>query len=105
MAGYRVRSVRLLEPGALGGVERELLGGDGVVEVLELGGADDRRRHAGLVQEPGEGHLRCRHAACGGDLGNAVDDGEVELVRIEAASPGRMANHYRYLLAHESAVG
>src|SRR3954447_5843313 len=104
MAGYRVRSVRLLEPGDLGGVKRELLGGDGVVEVLELGGADDRRRHPGLVQEPGEGHLRCRHAACGGDFGNAVDDGEVELRRIEAVSPGVGASACRQLLALARAV-
>src|SRR3954453_18660286 len=86
MAGDRVRNVGLLEPGDLGGVERELLGCDGVVEVLELGRADDRRRHAGLVQEPGEADPRRGYAACRGDLGGAVDDGEVDLRRVEAVS-------------------
>ncbi len=38
---------------------------------------DDRRGHARLVQQPGERDLRRRHAALGGDLGDALDDVEV----------------------------
>ena len=59
MSRDRVRNVRFLEPRDLGRVERELLGGDGVVEVLELRRADDRRGHAGLVQE-----LQAKAATC-----------------------------------------
>lgn len=86
MAGDRVRHVRLLEPRNHVGVKRELLGGHGVVKVLELRGPHDRRGHAGLVQEPGESDLCRGHAAFGGNIGNAVDDGEVELRRVEAVS-------------------
>ena len=94
-----MRNIRLLEPRDLVGAECELLGGEGVVEVLELRRADDRRGHAGLVQEPGEGDLGCRYAARGGDLGSTIDDGEVELRRVEAVSEGVGAGARRQPLA------
>ncbi len=52
MAGHGVRLVALLQPLDLLGAERQLLGGRRVLEVLELGDADDRSGHARLVQQP-----------------------------------------------------
>ena len=48
-------SVELLEPANLAVGEAELDGSDGVVEMVELGGADDRRGDHGLMQQPGQG--------------------------------------------------
>jgi len=63
VAGHRVRLVRLLEPVDLLGAERQLLGGEGILQVMELGGPDDRRRHRRPVQQPRQRHLRGWHAA------------------------------------------
>ena len=60
MAGHGVGHVALLEPLDLSVAQGQLLGGERVVEVLELGRADDRRGHARPVQQPRERHL------CGG---------------------------------------
>ena len=83
-----MRDVRLLEPRDLLVAERELLGGERVLEVLGLRRADDRRGDAGLVQQPGERDLRGRDAASRGDLADAVDDGEVDLGRVEESPNG-----------------
>src|SRR5262249_10023541 len=82
----RVRDVGLLEPRDLVLAQRKLLRRQGVFEVLGLCGADDRRRDARLVQQPRERDLRGRNAAHGGDLGDAVDDGEVDLGRVEGVA-------------------
>ena len=74
-----MRDVRLLEPRDLVVAQRELLGRERVLEVLELRRADDRRGDAGLVEQPGERDLRRRDAALRRDLGDPVDDGEVDL--------------------------
>jgi hypothetical protein len=49
VAGDGVRDVRLLEPLDLVRAQRQLLGCDRLLEVLDLRRPDDRRRHAGLV--------------------------------------------------------
>ena len=54
---------------------------DRILDMLGLAGADDRRRHGSLLRDPGERHLRARHAALGGDLGDALDDRAVGLRR------------------------
>src|SRR5690348_17233938 len=74
--GDGVGDVWLFEARDLVGLERELLGGDGVFEVLDLRRADDGRRDAGLVQQPRERYPSRRHVAHPRDLSRAVDDGE-----------------------------
>ena len=66
MAGDGVGDVGLLELGDLVLAQRQLLGGERIFEVLDLRGTDDRRRHAGLVQQPRERDLCARNAALGG---------------------------------------
>ena len=60
VAGDGVRDVGLLEPVDLGRAELELLGGERVLDVRHLGGAEDRRSDARAVQEPGESDLGVR---------------------------------------------
>src|SRR3712207_8382412 len=40
----------------------------------------DRRRHHGFAEQPGQRHLRPRHAARLGDLGHPLDDHLVRLL-------------------------
>ena len=47
VARHRVRHVQLVEASDLGWRELELLGGEGILEVRDLGRSDDGRRHAG----------------------------------------------------------
>ena len=49
----------------------------------ELGRADDRGGHAGLVQQPGQRHLRRRHAALAGDLADASTTSQVAGVVVQ----------------------
>ena len=78
-----VRDVRLLESRDLLVAQRQRLGREGVLHVLELGGADDRRRDARLVQEPGERDLRGRDPSFRGDLGDSLDNRKVEVGPVE----------------------
>ena len=70
----------------LGQLER--LGGQRILEMLLLGGADDRRRDTGLGEQPGQGDLRRRHVAGGGDLHDGVDDVEVRRLVVEVVGEG-----------------
>ena len=62
-----------------------------------LGGADDRRGDAGLLQQPGERDLRRLDAAPGGDCGDAVDHGEV--ARAGSTACGRSRPAWRALVS------
>ena len=77
------RHVRLLEPRDLVLAERQLLGGERVLEMRELRRADDRRRDARLVQQPRERDLRRREAACCSNFSEPVDDRGVELGLVQ----------------------
>ena len=77
---HGVRFVRLLEELHLGRVERNVERGERLLELLHLGSADDRRRHARFVQDPGKSDLRRRHGAALRQLNDPVDDIEVESV-------------------------
>ena len=66
-----------------------------VLDVLRLRRADDRRRHARLVQQPRERDLRRRNAARARHLDHAIDDVEVDLrlvERVARRSPSRRAS-------------
>ena len=95
----RVRNVRLLEPVDLVRAQRQLLGGERVLQVRDLRRPGDRRRHARLVPEPRERDLRRRHAARRSDLGGPVDDGEIDLRRVEALAELVRLGTCRQLLA------
>src|SRR5205809_2012042 len=81
-----MRHVRLLEARDLVARQGQLLRGDRVVEVLELRRADDRRRHAGLVEQPRERNLSRRDAARRRNVLCALDDREVGLRLVEAVA-------------------
>ena len=49
---------------------------------------DDRRRHTGLGEQPGQGHLRRWHVAGGGDLHDGIDDIEVRRLVVEVVGEG-----------------
>src|SRR5262245_40410199 len=70
----RFQSVDLV--GAEGQVHRR----EGVLEMTQLGRADDRSRHGGPAKQPGEGDLRRRRPAFAGHLAYDVDDIEVSVV-------------------------
>ena len=53
VAEDRVRDVRLLQPPYLLFAQRQMLGGQCILEVAEPGGADNRGRDPGLMQQPG----------------------------------------------------
>lgn len=65
-------------------------GGDGVVEVVRFGGADDRRGDNGFVQEPGHSEVRGRDPALFRQFVDAVNDGFVQVhgFGIEALAKG-----------------
>src|ERR1700733_13497829 len=69
----RVRDVRLLERGDLLVAERELLGRERILEVRELGRADDRRGHPGPLQQPRQSDLRAWNTPRLRDLSQPVD--------------------------------
>src|SRR5262245_50219395 len=85
---YGMRRVRLLEPCDLLGREHEVDRGDRVVEVVRLGGADDRRGDAGLRQHPRRRHLGHRYAALRCDLADPLDDRAIRRLRVEALREG-----------------
>src|SRR5439155_17414582 len=74
---HAVRHIRRLEAAALVVAEREFEGRYRIVELLELRRADDRRRDAGLAQQPCERDLRRLDAFLAGDCDDGVRDGEV----------------------------
>src|SRR5207302_10000982 len=93
---HRVGPVRLLEPRDLVAGERELRGGECVLEMLGLRRTDDRRGDARLVQQPRERDLRGRDAALARDLDRTLDDVEVfvapvQLVRVRVGLGARRA--------------
>ena len=69
-----MRDVRRLELGDVFGAELERERGDGVVELLEPGRADDRRGHLALREQPGERDLRARAAEPRRHRGERVGD-------------------------------
>lgn len=79
MTGDGVGHVRRFEPLDLVCGEPQLLGRERILHMRGLGRADDRGGHARLVQEPCERDLGAWDAARGRDLGNPVDDREIDL--------------------------
>ena len=73
MARNCVRNIGRLELRHLGGGELEVERRDGIVQMLGLGGADDRCGDAGLADQPGESDLRAGNASCGRDGGDRLD--------------------------------
>ena len=70
----RMRKIRLLQRGNLVGGEFHVHGCESVIEMVQLGGADDRRRDDRLGEQPRQRHLRPRNAPCRGNLGHAIDN-------------------------------
>ena len=81
---------RALERGDLLVRQRERERGDRVVELLELGDADDRRGDAGLLQHPGERDLRAWHAARARHLGHRVDHLAIGLAGVRVERPSEL---------------
>ncbi len=52
---------------------------DGILDLIDTAGADQRRRRARIAQHPGERHLRQRLAALRRDVVQRADGGEVLL--------------------------
>lgn len=69
--------VRGGEGGELVGVQAEVDGAQGRLEVMHPGGADDRRADLGLMQQPGEGGLGRGDAAGLREREVGGDDGGV----------------------------
>ena len=63
MAEDRVRTVRRLERLHVGIVQVNIQRGNGLFQVRHLAGADNGRRHAGLLKQPRQRDLRVRHSA------------------------------------------
>src|SRR5512132_4450871 len=78
-----VGTVRLLEPRDLVRRQLELCRGQRILEVADLRRADDRRRHAWLVQKPRQRDLSGRGATLPRHLVEPIDDVEV----LRAAVP------------------
>ena len=66
-------NVRLLQSGDFLGGQFQRECGDGVVEVLLLGRANDGRGDQRFVQQPGKRDLRPRHTALLRDLSHPLD--------------------------------
>src|SRR5579883_221454 len=74
LGGWRhAELIRLLERLRLIGGDRELRRLGGRRKLVEIGRADDRRRHVRLGDHPGEGRLGWRAVLAQGDLLQAVD--------------------------------
>ena len=94
-----MRHVQVLEPSDLLVTQRERLGSERVLDVGELRGPDDRRRHSWLVQEPREGDLCRRDSPFRRDLGNTLDDRDVEVRPIQGVGEGIRPSACRQPLA------
>src|SRR5208282_1629376 len=71
-AGDRVRSIGLLEQGDLLGEELQSDGGQSILEMLELRGADNGCRDDRLRQQPCQRYLAAGQSARPGDLGHTL---------------------------------
>src|SRR5258708_9711021 len=76
---YRMRHVRLLERSNLVDGKFHVHGCESVLEMVELGGADDRRRDDRLGEQPRQSHLCPRNAPRRSNLGYAIDGLSVRL--------------------------
>jgi len=73
-ADHRVRDVRFLQCRDLLGGQLHIDGSDRIVELMQLGGANDRCGDDRLRQEPSKRNLCAWDAAGFGHLGDAVGD-------------------------------
>jgi hypothetical protein len=71
-ADHRMRDVRFLQRRDLLGGQLHIDGSDRIVELMQLGGANDRRGDDRLRQEPSKRNLRAGHDAGFGHLGDAI---------------------------------
>ena len=69
-----MRHIRLLQGGYLAGRKFYVHRCESVVEVVQLGGADDRGGDDRLGEQPGQRHLRPWNPPRPRNLGDAVDD-------------------------------
>ena len=105
-----MRHVRRFERRHLLGGELDRKRGDGVVDLVGLGGADDRRRDTGLVQQPGQCHLSRLRTQLIGDLGAALGHREVGVAVIHrvreriAARARRLAGLVAAAVARQEAA-
>jgi hypothetical protein len=96
---HRVRNVGFFEGGYLLGCQLHGNRCERVIEMVELGGADDRCGNDRLCQEPGKRHLGARDAACIRDFGHALDDLLIGLLCL-----GEQPMHRLGLGAHAGVV-
>src|SRR5262245_22435918 len=106
----RMRAIGLLQPLDVLAAQLDLEGRDGVVEMLHLAGADDRRRHAGPRQQPGERDLRRLAVVLARHFLHALGDREVVglvvhlLGEVVGAGPHRAAALLTRAVAGEEAA-
>ena len=83
-----VRLVGFFEAGDFFRSELQVHGGQGILKLVGLAGADDRGGDAGFAEDPGQGYLRVLDAARLRDLRNTVDEGEVRRPIVEVVRVG-----------------
>ena len=84
-------AVEFFEIGDVVVAERNLGGGDQLLELLDLGDADHRRGDDRFAEHPSERDLGGGVAAFFGELGDAVDDVELHVSPIQAHGAFRIA--------------
>jgi hypothetical protein len=92
-----VRHVGSLWPSDFLGAELEVNRGDGIVEVVRFGGADDGRRHDRLVQQPRQRELRrrcCR--AISRPLDDLMPDAQFDMIMAKLSKIKQMICQLRY---------
>src|SRR5882724_6967321 len=77
----------LVQTGLEALVEALVGGGERVVELLGAAGPDDRRGDDRILEHPGDGHLRHRHAGLGGERTKRLDGVELALAPVAIAIP------------------
>jgi hypothetical protein len=63
-------------------------GGDGVIQVVRLGGPNNRGGDDRFGEHPGQGHLRHRQAARLGQFADPLDRGQVVFLGVAALGKG-----------------
>src|SRR5215468_861291 len=82
------------------GVQALVGGGEGVVELLWTAGTDDRGGDDRILEHPGDGHLRHRHAGLGCERAQHFDRGQLALVPV-ALSIARAGSRVREARARQ----
>ena len=78
-----MRFVRLFELLDFLGGKLDVEGGDGLIEVIHFGRADDRTVDIGIMQDPGKSDLRAGHAALLCHVRHMIGHGEILVAEVQ----------------------